>query len=240
MNIILFEEHELSETGTVFLDRQDKRNLHLRKILHKGVGDTFEAGLLGQGRGQGCIERLEADCSLSCSVCFDAPPPPKIPVRLAVGFVRPLQLRRILKDMATMGVQAIDLIGTDLGEQSYRDTSLLRTGAAQAALIEGAVQAYDTVLPSLAVYHSVDTWLLHCGHESTLIVADTVSPSTLLSAQLTLKAPFTLAIGSERGWSSRERHSFEAAGFMRLSLGERILRTETACVAAVTLLTALQ
>jgi RsmE family RNA methyltransferase len=44
-----------------------------------------------------------------------------------------------------------------------------------------------------------------------------------------------LAIGSERGWSERERDLFEAAGFLRLSLGSRALRTETACVAAAIL-----
>jgi RsmE family RNA methyltransferase len=44
-----------------------------------------------------------------------------------------------------------------------------------------------------------------------------------------------LAIGSERGWSERERDMLEAAGFLRLSLGSRALRTETACVAAVVL-----
>lgn len=236
MNIIIFEEHEVSDAGTVSLAAQDKRALHLRKILHKGPGDTFEAGLLGQLCGQGCIDCIEMDCSVCCSVRFDAPPPPKIPVRLVLGFPRPIQLRRILKDMATMGVQAIDLIGTDLGEKSYRDTTLLRDGASRAALIEGLVQARDTMLPPLSVYRTIDTWLLHCGHEAALIAADNFEPKASLSAGLSLKAPFTLAIGSERGWSSRERRILEAAGFMRLSLGARILRTETACVAAVALL----
>jgi RsmE family RNA methyltransferase len=44
--------------------------------------------------------------------------------------------------------------------------------------------------------------------------------------------PVVLAIGAERGWSDRERDLLEEAGFLRLSLGDRALRTETACVAA--------
>jgi RsmE family RNA methyltransferase len=44
-----------------------------------------------------------------------------------------------------------------------------------------------------------------------------------------------LAIGPERGWSDGERNHLEEAGFLRLSLGERALRTETACVAAAVL-----
>jgi RsmE family RNA methyltransferase len=53
-----------------------------------------------------------------------------------------------------------------------------------------------------------------------------------------LSAPgqsMVLAVGSERGWSDRERDGLEAAGFLRLSMGERALRTETACVAAAVL-----
>jgi RsmE family RNA methyltransferase len=46
---------------------------------------------------------------------------------------------------------------------------------------------------------------------------------------------FIIAIGSERGWSERERKLFNEAFFSVLSLGERALRTETACVAAAAL-----
>jgi RsmE family RNA methyltransferase len=44
-----------------------------------------------------------------------------------------------------------------------------------------------------------------------------------------------LAIGPERGWSDRERDLLEDSGFLRMSLGRRALRTETACVAAAVL-----
>jgi RsmE family RNA methyltransferase len=44
-----------------------------------------------------------------------------------------------------------------------------------------------------------------------------------------------LAVGCERGWSDRERDKLEEAGFLRLSMGKRALRTETACVAAAVL-----
>jgi RsmE family RNA methyltransferase len=44
-----------------------------------------------------------------------------------------------------------------------------------------------------------------------------------------------IAIGSERGWSERERALFQERGWTALSLGSRALRTETACVAAAAL-----
>jgi RsmE family RNA methyltransferase len=50
-----------------------------------------------------------------------------------------------------------------------------------------------------------------------------------------MRRPLVLTVGSERGWSDRERDCLEEAGFTRLSMGKRALRTETACTAAAIL-----
>lgn len=42
-----------------------------------------------------------------------------------------------------------------------------------------------------------------------------------------------IAIGPEGGWSPRDRETLRAAGFSGLQLGPRILRTETAGLAAI-------
>jgi RsmE family RNA methyltransferase len=151
---------------------------------------------------------------------------------MAVGFPRPIQIRRLLRDLANIGVEAIDLIGTDLGEKSYRDTKLLVDGGAEAALIDGAVQARDTNIPRLAAYPSLDAWLREDKHASAAIAADNVRACGSFSSIKSLPPPVVLAVGSERGWSDRERDMLDAAGFQRLSLGARPLRTETACIAA--------
>jgi RsmE family RNA methyltransferase len=238
MNIILFESHELGK----LLSRQDERTVHLLKVLHKQEGDSFDAGILGANRGTGRIEKINPDGSLTFSLELSEPPPKRIPIHIAVGFPRPIQLRRLLRDLANLGVEAIDLLGTDLGEKSYRDTKLLVDGGAQAALMEGAIQARDTCIPTLSVYASLDVWLREHpwdtgDHRETLrIAADNVRPQGSLS--LLNSAPhrsLALAIGSERGWSDRERELLEQGGFRRLSLGNRALRTETACIAAAVL-----
>ena len=43
----------------------------------------------------------------------------------------------------------------------------------------------------------------------------------------------TLAIGPEGGWTDEELVAARAAGFEEVSLGENILRTETAVIAAL-------
>jgi RsmE family RNA methyltransferase len=255
VNLILFENHELGRA----LPRRDERTIHLLKVLHKKAGDSFDAGILGGQRGKGRIEKINLDGSLAVSLQLNETPPERYPIRLAAGFPRPIQLRRMFRDLSNLGVSAIDLMGTELGEKSYRDTTLFSRGGGRAALIEGAIQARDTNIPLLSIFDSVEQWLRERPWEASsgspenrsgfssrslstslapgplLIAADNVQPEGAMSRLSPTMRPFVIAIGCERGWSDRERDMLEAAGFLRLSLGDRALRSETACVAAVVL-----
>ncbi|GHT83405.1 ribosomal RNA small subunit methyltransferase E [Spirochaetia bacterium] len=241
MNIILFEPCELGRP----LPKRDDRTIHLLKVLHKKPGDSFDAGVLGGGLGSGKIDSIQPDGSLAYVLDLPTEPPPRMPIRLAVGFPRPIQIRRLLRDLSNLGLAAVDLMGADLGEKSYRDTKLLSGGGARAALIEGAVQARDTGIPALSAYQSLDAWLEErpwktapgvCGPVGPLLIApDNVRPAGAMANLPPFRRPTVLAIGPERGWSDRERDLLEGAGFLRLSMGKRALRTETACVVAAAL-----
>jgi RsmE family RNA methyltransferase len=238
VNIILFEEYELGRS----LARKDERTEHLIKVLHKKTGDIFEAGILGGMRGTGRIEKLNFDGSIFVTVTANEPPRERLPVRVAAAFARPIQLKRLLRDLSNIGVAAIDLVGTDLGEKSYRDTNLLKDGGAHAALVEGAAQSRDTILPELTVYETLDKWLRRRPwedkeeiHSPLLAAMDNVRPEGSIFNLGRTSRRAVVAVGPERGWSDRERELFEQAGFLRLSMGDRALRTETACVAAAAL-----
>ena len=261
VNIILFDPAEVGKP----LARRDERTLHLIKVLHKKPGDTFDAGILGGNLGTGRIESVRIDGAVTYSLNLQEEPPPRYPVRVAVGFPRPIQIRRLLRDLSNLGVEAVDLMGTELGEKSYRDTKLLSGGGAQTALIEGAVQARDTRLPLLSVYPGLEDWLAerpwekapppynatsHVKNARTdwsvyssvslprnplLIALDNVRPEGALALLSGLGQSMVLAVGCERGWSDNERDALEKAGFLRLSMGSRALRTETACIAATVL-----
>ena len=234
MNLILFEPDETERP----LSGRDARAIHLLKILRKKEGDLFDAGVLGLGVGEGRLGKADADGSLAFSLELRSPPPPRLPIRLAVGFPRPIQLRRLLRELSSMGVAGIDLVCTDLGEKSYRDTRLLEDGGARAALVEGAAQSRDATLPELRVFYGIERWLSDLGKlpgGTLLAAADNVRPAGTLASVSGGNDAAVLAVGPERGWSERERERLEEAGFVRLSMGSRALRTETACVAAVAL-----
>ncbi|MDR3247906.1 MAG: 16S rRNA (uracil(1498)-N(3))-methyltransferase [Treponema sp.] len=245
MNLILFEEHELGKP----LHRRDERTIHVLKVLHKKAGESFDAGVLGGQRGTGTIEKVNLDGSLLYSLHLFEDPLPRSALRMAVGFPRPIQLRRLLRDLSSLGVSTIDLIGTDLGDKNYRDTNLLSDGGARAALIEGAAQSRDTTIPVLTVWPALDDWLgerpwdkpaaglkpLGLKPLTLLVAADNLRPEGSLARLSPMRRQVVLAVGPERGWSDRERELLEKGSFLRLSMGERALRTETACVAAAVL-----
>ncbi|GHV84640.1 ribosomal RNA small subunit methyltransferase E [Spirochaetia bacterium] len=258
MNLVLFTSDELTQNNgplpgpkigpvSETLPRHDERAVHLLKVLHKKAGDRFDAGILGGKLGTAVIETIDTG-TLSFSLTADTEPPPRTQIRLGVGFPRPIQLRRLLRDCASLGLAAVDLVNTELGEKSYRDTKLLDDGGAHAAFVEGAAQSRDTRLPELAVYPSLSAWLSAKPWTGVpfLAAADNVRPQGSFGeagypgmkngGKSTKPAPVILAVGAERGWSETERALLETAGFLRLSMGSRALRTETACVAAIILL----
>ena len=65
------------------------------------------------------------------------------------------------------------------------------------------------------------------------LTLDPVGDSTLATLATPAARSIAIAIGPEGGWSPRDREILRAAGFSGLRLGPRILRTETAGLAAI-------
>ena len=70
-------------------------------------------------------------------------------------------------------------------------------------------------------------------------ILDPFAEASLSSLRDATLRECTLAIGPEGGWSPRDREQLVAAGYEGLRLGPRVLRTETAGIAAISALQAL-
>lgn len=258
MNLLVLEPHEISMP----LPRSDRRVEHTRKVLRKNVGDSLAAGLAG-GPDDPCpigAARVEAwdGSAMVFSFLPDREAPALRPVELILGFPRPIQANRILKDLTSLGVRSIRMAGTDLGEKSYAESSILKNRDFRRPLLEGAEQAGNPRLPCVEIYPSLAEVLRSLPKPSELAACWALDPyrseglfgsalgggtrSVGLSAgsapvddKPDAPASLLLAVGSERGWTDRERALLADYGFRFASLGDRILRTETACTAAVSL-----
>ena len=231
MNICLFSQEEITKP----LDVKDERGEHILKILHKKTGDTFTAGILGGKSGTATITDI-SDGKIFFTFEPAGDGKPLNPLKMIIGFPRPIQLKRLLRDIAALGVCEVHLTGTELGEKSYMQSTLVEKGNAYKMLLDGTVQAGSTYVPELFLHKSLSECLTFLSDDDVRLALDNKNPSMRLQEALQKKAAterkVIAAIGSERGWTDRERKLLEDNGFIRCGMGERIMRTETAATVA--------
>jgi len=246
MNICLFSPEEILNP----LDIQDERAQHILKILHKKEGESFSAGIIGGQAGTAVIKKISVEEKKSSDgkktfkggkIYFDFTPESDgkklYPLKMIIGFPRPIQLKRLLRDMASLGVQEVHLTGTELGEKSYLKSDLATKGEAEKFLLDGSIQAGSTQVPKLFIHQTLKSCLEQIDLDGKLFALDNIEPSQSLSCALKEKPQKAIAaIGSERGWTNSERQLFKQNGFELLSMGKRILRTETASTVAASLI----
>ena len=232
MNMILFEELPQN----CLIPASDERANHIREVLKLQKGDTFRMGIINKSEGDGTIEAITDE-----GVLFSYSPktvPTMHPVTLLCAQVRPICMKRILREAVSLGVQRIILCGSDTGEKSYLSSNLYKTGEYKEYLLDGAMQACHAGMSEVLFANTADGAIKmvreNCP-DSDLIVLDNVVGSVPLSTA-SIGRSAVLAIGPERGWSDRERKLFSDAGYRPMLLGSRVLRTETACSAGVAVL----
>lgn len=234
MNIILFRPHEVE----LPLSRQDRRAGHILDVLRRRPGDTFDAGLINGPRGRGAVVAATPE-TLTLSFTWGGPPPPLPPLHLVIGLPRPQTARDILRDATTLGVAALHFVRTDKGEPGYARSKLWQSGEWERQVIAGAEQAFCTRLPEITHDRTLSEVLAELPAGSARIALDNhEAPAALGTCNLLGYKSAVLALGAERGWSEAERERLRAAGFAFAHLGPRVLRTETACIAALALLKA--
>lgn len=231
MNIILFQERPRHNA----IARTDERGRHILRVLRAVPGDQVLMGLINGPYGMATITAID-DEYIHIDWEPDIPPDPLFPVELIVAQIRPICMKRILREAASLGVRKIHVCGADTAEKSYADSHLWTKNEYKEYLVHGVQQAVSTLIPECVLYPSVDR--LDLDDRIQKIVLDNVTPAADL-VRIDLDGgseSAALAVGPERGWSDRERRVFDQLGFIRVGMGRRVLRTETACSAGLGIL----
>lgn len=232
MNIILFDD--FPEGG--FIPASDERASHILNILHLRQGDSFKMGIINESEGEATIEAVSDD---GITVSYKSSCKPALyPVTLLCAQVRPICMKRILREAVSLGVGRIILSGSDTGEKSYLSSNLYKTGEYREYLLDGAMQSAHAGLPEVLFADHVNMAVRlvreNCEGADLIMLDNVVGAVPLSTSEIGKSA--VLAIGPERGWSDRERKLFQESGFRPMLLGSRVLRTETACSTGVAVL----
>lgn len=247
MNICLFTAEEIN----IPLAPHDERAIHLNKVLHKKEGDTFSAGIIGGQAGTATVTKTtevpnpktgKPEIQYEFSFKGESDGKPLFPLVMIIGFPRPIQLKRLLRDIAALGVCQVHLTGTELGEKSYMQSTLVERGSAYQMLLDGTVQAASTHVPELFLHTSLKECLESINEKDIKITLDNIRPEgsleTLMSgiSELSENQKIVAAIGSERGWTDKERNLLFEKGFKICSMGKRVMRTETAATVSASII----
>jgi 16S rRNA (uracil1498-N3)-methyltransferase len=227
VNLILFEPGEIDSP----LARTDSRAVHLLAILKRGEGDLFDAGVIDGPRGKATLTAITPKMLL---FRFEpgAQPLPADPIHLVVALPRPQTARKILTEATSLGVASMRFFQSEKGEPGYASSTLWKTGEWRRHLLGGAAQAFDTRLPEIFHYPTLRDSLGALPGSCTRIALDNYEATHRLT-QAGSPLPVALALGPERGWSAAERDVLRAERFQLSHLGTRVLRSETAVIAAL-------
>lgn len=230
MNLILFEADELERP----LPAGDRRTEHLLRVLKAKPGDSFDLGVVNGPRGKGAVVSI-GSTGITWRAELGTEVPDLYPITLIVGAVRPPAVRRILKEAATLGLEQIWVFAAEKGEDSYIKSRVWEPETVRRLFIEGAEQGFSTRLPGFRIFTSLADALAGLPEGTAGAGADNYEAERRLT-DWKLQPPAALAVGPERGWSAAERDTLRGAGFTLVSLGDRVLRTDTAVIAATALI----
>ena len=259
MNRILFEKDEIVDGIATF---GGARAEHVMNVLHGEVGQVLKTGEIDGPIGTSKIVNIsgtgilpvqrekdtssfgrtgetpvpqDGGCSLCVTVrCRHDADSIRPWVDLILAPPRPRVMKRLLPQLATMGVGRIFLVGAKKVEKDFWGATLLKPENYRPLLIDGLMQAGTSILPTLEtrrnfrkfVKEEVDgLWL----NAKRIVAHPYGAQSTAVDGNR--QQPLLLAIGPEGGWTDEEVALLEEHGFARYSLGSRILRTDTATVA---------
>jgi 16S rRNA (uracil1498-N3)-methyltransferase len=234
MNIILIEGSEMRE-GKITLS--DHRAAHIIKILKCAEGDSVKVGILHGKIGTAQIVGLQKKFPFKVELIgrVESAPPPKEPVDFVLALPRPIMLRRILSQIAALGVENLHIVNANRVEKSFWNTSLIEKEVFTEHLIHGLEQAVDTVMPNI-VFHTrfkpfmedyLPTVSARYTHMLLAHPGSTGGLGTLLGRN---RERVLVAIGPEGGWVDYEVGLFRNQGFSDFNIGCRILKVDTAVV----------
>ncbi len=206
---------------------------HAIKILRKTVGDEI---ILCNGNGleyRAVINKVLKD-SFICRVVSESvnDAEPKTKVALVCGFLKGDKTELVCREAVELGVSEIAVFSSDFSSAYMNENKLARLNK---VCVEAAKQCgrsmavkvkyFNDFSSAIQEYGSYDNKLFACEFENGQRQKLTVENGSV-----------AIVIGSEGGFSDKESALAIEKGFKSVNLGKRILRADTACTTALSII----
>lgn len=200
-------------------------------VLFNGDGHDYAATLAEVGK-----RHVTATLQGRAPVARESP----LPLVLAQGVARGEKMDLIVQKATELGASAIVPLLTERSEVKLDgERATKRLAHWQAVIASACEQSGRAVLPRIAPPQPLAGWLGSLGDDAALRLALLPGTGTRARDLAMPAAGALLVVGPEGGLGERDIAALDAHGFRGLGLGPRILRTETAGLAALAALQAL-
>jgi 16S rRNA (uracil1498-N3)-methyltransferase len=214
---------ELSDTAANHVSRVLRLPVGAPLILFNGQGGEFAATVT-------TLDKRRVSVAVGDFHATEREPP--LQLQLAQGISRGERMDYTIQKAVELGVKRIIPLFTEhCGVQLHGERLEKRIKHWQGVVISACEQCGRNRIPQIDSPLTLTQWLASPGSGMRLVLSPAAEHSlTRLPAPA---GPVTLLIGPEGGLSDQELALAAQAGFLGLRLGPRVLRTETAAVAAL-------
>ncbi|NMH59242.1 16S rRNA (uracil(1498)-N(3))-methyltransferase [Alteromonas ponticola] len=198
-------------------------------VLFNGDGNEYSAELISVSKR---LVTVEADACLSLTK--ESP----LYLHLGQGISKGDRMETVLQKAVELGVTEITPLLTERCAVKLDEKRWEKKQQQWLKIISGACeQCGRNVLPTLNSPVSLSQWLAKSTKAMRVTLSPTASdPITKLAYH---SQGYQLLIGPEGGLSENEVHQAQECGYLTVSIGPRVLRTETAAITSLSILQAL-
>ena len=199
-------------------------------VLFNGDGHDYDARVVAAGKRGGEVEVLAAR-----AVDVESP----LRIILLQGVARGEKMDWILQKATELGVAAFVPVNSERSEVRLDAARTAKRLAHWQGVVASACgQCGRARLPAVATPAGLQDACASLPADALRLTLDPGAVAGVHALAAPASATVVVAIGPEGGWSPRDREQLVAAGFNGVRLGPRILRTETAGIAAISALQA--
>jgi 16S rRNA (uracil1498-N3)-methyltransferase len=191
-------------------------------VLFNGRGGEFHGRLAARGK--------QAELTIHDPMERESP----VAVTLVQAWIATDKLEWVVEKATELGVARIALTATRRSVVRLDPARLARRiDRLRDIVIAACCQCGRNRVPSVEAFGELGAALAEAGAGATGLVLQPEAPRSLVEIAAATPGPIAIAVGPEGGFDADEFALVQRAGFQLVRLGPRVLRTETAGLAAL-------
>lgn len=210
---------------------------HLARVLRAQPGQIFDVVANGYLRRATVVNASEREVTFALGEELETDA--ALPVHLLLAVIKFDHYEWGIEKLTELGAARITPVIARRTEKHLAQAAAKRVERWRRIALEAAKQSRRSDLPQVDDPLSLKGAVARVSATTKLLLAETEQENSLVAALKNVKGEVALAIGPEGGWTVEEMALFSEKGWRYVTLGPRILRAETAAIAALSVCAAL-